>query len=67
MLSLNRGFSAPIKLALPMDADDLDFLAAHDTDPFNRWQAVQTLAMALLKSQCRGAARRHSRRATTTA
>jgi aminopeptidase N len=46
--SLNRGFSAPIKLALPIEVDDLRFLAAHDRDPFNRWQAVQTLAMALL-------------------
>ena len=27
---------------------DLRFLAAHDSDPFNRWQAVQTLAMSLL-------------------
>jgi aminopeptidase N len=48
--SLNRGFSAPIKLALPIDADDLRFLAAHDSDPFNRWQAVQSLAMSLLKT-----------------
>ncbi len=46
--SLNRGFSAPIKLSLPIERDDLRFLAAHDCDPFNRWQAVQTLAMALL-------------------
>jgi aminopeptidase N len=46
--SLNRGFSAPIKLNLPIEADDLRFLAAHDFDPFNRWQAVQTLAMSLL-------------------
>jgi aminopeptidase N len=46
--SLNRGFSAPIKLALRLDADDLRLLAAHDSDPFNRWQAVQTLAMSLL-------------------
>ena len=46
--SLNRGFSAPIKLILPIDVDDLRFLAAHDRDPFNRWQAVQTLAMSLL-------------------
>jgi aminopeptidase N len=46
--SLNRGFSAPIKLTLPLDPDELRFLAAHDRDPFNRWQAVQTLAMALL-------------------
>jgi aminopeptidase N len=47
--SLNRGFSAPIKLTLPIEPDQLRFLAAHDSDPFNRWQAVQTLAMALLK------------------
>jgi aminopeptidase N len=46
--SLNRGFSAPIKLDVPIEADDLRFLAAHDSDPFNRWQAVQTLAMSLL-------------------
>ena len=48
MLSLNRGFSAPIKVTSNVSADDLRFLAAHDTDPFNRWQAVQTLAHALL-------------------
>ena len=48
--SINRGFSAPIKLSLPIEAEDLRFLAAHDYDPFNRWQAVQTLAMSLLKS-----------------
>jgi aminopeptidase N len=48
--SLNRGFSAPVKLALPIEPDDLRFLAAHDSDPFNRWQAVQTLAMTLLKA-----------------
>jgi aminopeptidase N len=47
--SLNRGFSAPIKLALPIEPDDLRYLAAHDPDPFNRWQAVQTLAMSVLK------------------
>jgi aminopeptidase N len=48
--SVNRGFSAPIKLALPIEPDDLRFLAAHDGDSFNRWQAVQTLAMTLLKT-----------------
>jgi aminopeptidase N len=46
--SLNRGFSAPVKLTANLRAGDLAFLAAHDTDPFNRWQAVQTLATALL-------------------
>jgi aminopeptidase N len=48
--SLNRGFSAPVKLSLPIDPDDLRFLAAHDCDPFNRWQAVQSLAMTTLKA-----------------
>jgi aminopeptidase N len=48
--SLNRGFSAPVKLSLPIEPGDLRFLAAHDSDPFNRWQAVQTLAMILLKA-----------------
>jgi aminopeptidase N len=46
--SLNRGFSAPIKLTANLSADDLRFLAARDRDPFNRWQAVQTLATRLL-------------------
>jgi aminopeptidase N len=46
--SLNRGFSAPIKLTANLTVEDLTFLAAHDSDPFNRWQAIQTLATALL-------------------
>jgi aminopeptidase N len=46
--SLNRGFSAPIKLTANLSADDLQFLAARDPDSFNRWQAIQTLATRLL-------------------
>jgi aminopeptidase N len=46
--SLNRGFSAPIRLTANVSSEDLDFLAAHDNDPFNRWQAVQTLATGIL-------------------
>jgi aminopeptidase N len=48
VLSINRGFSAPIKLVTDLDGEDLDFLAAHDADPFNRWQALQTSSMRLL-------------------
>jgi aminopeptidase N len=48
VLSINRGFSAPIKLVSDIDGADLAFLAAHDSDPFNRWQALQTTAMRLL-------------------
>ena len=46
--SLNRGFSAPVKLSCPIAPEDLRFLAAHDPDPFNRWQTLQTLATSLL-------------------
>jgi aminopeptidase N len=46
--SLNRGFSAPIKLTANLSGDDLRFLAARDSDPFNRWHAVQTLVSGLL-------------------
>jgi len=48
VLSLNRGFSAPVKLISNVSAEDLKFLAAHDSDPFNRWQAIQSLANRLL-------------------
>jgi aminopeptidase N len=47
-LSLNRNFSAPIKLVANLSPGDLSFLAAHDSDPFNRWQALQTLATTIL-------------------
>jgi aminopeptidase N len=48
VISINRGFSAPIKLITDLAATDLAFLAAHDADPFNRWQALQTISMRLL-------------------
>ena len=46
--SLLRGFSAPVKLKLERARAELAFLAAHDSDPFNRWDAGQELAMQLL-------------------
>jgi aminopeptidase N len=46
--SLNRAFSAPVRLTTNLTPEDLRFLAAHDGDPFNRWQALQTLASSLL-------------------
>jgi aminopeptidase N len=48
VLSINRGFSAPVRIVMEQSDDDLRFLAAHDSDPFNRWQALQTLATKLL-------------------
>jgi aminopeptidase N len=43
--SFNRGFSAPIKLVSNLGEDDLVFIAGHDGDPFNRFDAASTLAM----------------------
>ncbi len=46
--SLLRGFSAPVRLRVERAQDELAFLMAHDTDPFNRWDAGQELATKLL-------------------
>ncbi|MDF2996313.1 MAG: pepN [Xanthobacteraceae bacterium] len=46
--SLNRGFSAPVALKTGLSSEDLLFLARHDADPFNRFDAAQTLALAHL-------------------
>jgi aminopeptidase N len=48
VLSLNRGFSAPVKLTATVSSADLQFLAAHDSDAFNRWDALQRLTTTLL-------------------
>lgn len=49
-LSVNRNFSAPIVLEQDQAPEDQVFIAEFDTDPFNRWQAVQNLAMDSLKA-----------------
>jgi aminopeptidase N len=46
--SLLRGFSAPVRLAMDTPAADLLFLLRTDADPFNRWQAAQTLVVRAL-------------------
>jgi aminopeptidase N len=43
--SLLRGFSAPVILDDGLGDDELLALLAHDTDPFNRWEAAQRLAL----------------------
>ena len=47
--SLLRGFSAPVKLLYPYSRDDRVFLAMHDPDGFNRWEAAQSLAVDVLQ------------------
>ncbi|MGB3026229.1 aminopeptidase N [Paradevosia shaoguanensis] len=46
--SLLREFSAPVKLTTSLSAEGQLFLARHDSDPFNRWQALQTVATGIL-------------------
>jgi len=43
--SILRGFSAPVILEFDYTDQQLLTLLAHDTDPFNRWEAAQRLAV----------------------
>jgi aminopeptidase N len=43
---LLRGFSAPVVLSDDLSDDQRLILLAHDTDPFNRWEAAQQLALS---------------------
>ncbi len=45
VLSINRGFSAPVAIDADTSREDLMFLAAHDDDPFARYEALQQLAV----------------------
>ncbi len=44
--SILRDFSAPVILTRETSAEERAFLLAHDTDPFNRWEAGRELAKA---------------------
>ncbi|NBZ89865.1 aminopeptidase N [Stagnihabitans tardus] len=47
--SVLRGFSAPVVLEREVAAEERAFLLAHDTDPFNRWEAGRGLAREVLE------------------
>ncbi|MEM1065280.1 MAG: aminopeptidase N [Pseudomonadota bacterium] len=46
--SILRGFSAPVILERESSAEERAFLLAHDTDPFNKWEAGRQLAKDVL-------------------
>ncbi len=48
LLSIGRGFSAPVILDIERDDQELATLMAHETDAFNRWDAAQTLATKVI-------------------
>ncbi|MFP6699979.1 MAG: aminopeptidase N [Alphaproteobacteria bacterium] len=52
--SVNRGFSAPIKVRMKSGGEGTDILMAHDSDPFNRWEAGQQCATDLLVRMAAG-------------
>lgn len=54
VLSLNRGFSAPVAIEGDQPIDDLIFLAAHDDDAFARYEALQSLIVRHLVAAVSG-------------
>ena len=55
VLSINRGFSAPVAIDADTSAEDLVFLAAHDDDSFARYEAMQQLVVQHLVAAVGGA------------
>ena len=55
--SLLRDFSAPVIVEYDYTDDELIFLLAHDSDPFNRWAAGQRLVTRTLLALARQAGR----------
>ncbi|SSC72262.1 unnamed protein product [Ciceribacter sp. T2.26MG-112.2] len=56
VVSLNRGFSAPVNLHFSQTTDDLAHIARHDSDLFARWQAITDLALPNLTAAAKAAA-----------
>jgi aminopeptidase N len=54
LLSINRGFSAPVIMDVERGGGDLEKLAASDTDPFARYEAIQELMLQWLLATARG-------------
>ena len=48
VVSLLRGFSAPVNLNMSRSLEELAFLLKHDSDTFNRWEAGQQLAVQII-------------------
>ena len=67
VLSLNRGFSAPVAIDADLSSEDLVFLAARDDDPFARYEAMQQLVVQHLVAQVSGGPEQHGREAICSA
>jgi aminopeptidase N len=60
ILSINRGFSAPVIVESDRTAADLAFLARHDDDPFARYEAMQQLMLDTLVAGAMGDTNGHA-------
>jgi aminopeptidase N len=56
ILSINRGFSAPVTVETDRSPADLAFLSAGDDDPFARYEATQQLMLDTVLASVSGAA-----------
>ncbi|KFG88584.1 Aminopeptidase N [Sphingobium herbicidovorans NBRC 16415] len=54
ILSINRGFSAPVIVEADRSQTELAFLSAHDDDPFARYEAMQQLMVNVLVGRVAG-------------
>jgi aminopeptidase N len=67
VLSLNRGFSAPVRIKSDASMADQLFLMKTDNDTFNRWESAQTAAHALIRADLDGDKRAVDRKSFITA
>jgi len=71
VLSINRGFTAPVAIEAEQQDEDLVFLAARDDDAFARYEAMQRLVIghlvAAMKGELSGRARDVERDAVSQA
>ncbi len=54
VLSINRGFTAPVAVEVEQPEEDLVFLAAKDDDPFARYESLQKLVVRHLVKTVQG-------------
>ncbi|KWV91284.1 aminopeptidase N [Erythrobacter sp. YT30] len=54
IVSINRGFTAPVIIERAMSREALAFLAARDNDPFARYEAMQELSVGHLVAAASG-------------
>jgi len=67
VVSINRGFTAPVVIERDLSREDLAFLAAQDDDSFARYEAMQELSVSHLVAAASGELNEAARAAGKTA